>query len=106
MVEKGSYTVEVGSSSRDLRLQASVDVAGNEPRRAITLESSIKEALAVPGFAELLNAVATSFGGGDMMADEEMMQMMLDTPISALLGFAGLSGEQIQPQLDQVNAQL
>jgi len=106
LVEKGSYTVEVGSSSRDLRLQASVDVAGNEPRRAITLESSIKEALAVPGFAELLNAVAASFGGGDMAADEDMMQMMLDTPISALLGFAGLSGEQIQPQLDQVNAQL
>ena len=106
LVEKGSYTVEVGSSSRDLRLQASVDVAGNEPRRAITLESSIKEALAVPGFAELLNAVAASFGGGDFVADEEMMQMMLDTPISALLGFAGLTGEQIQPQLDQVNAQL
>ena len=106
LVEKGSYTVDVGSSSRDLRLQASVDVAGNEPRRPITLESSIKEALAVPGFAELLNAVATSFGGGDLAADEEMMQMMLDTPISALLGFAGLSGEQIQPQLDQVNAQL
>ena len=106
LVEKGSYTVDVGSSSRDLRLQASVDVAGNEPRRPITLESSIKEALAVPGFAELLNAVATSFGGGGLAADEEMMQMMLDTPISALLGFAGLSGEQIQPQLDQVNAQL
>ena len=106
LVEQGTYTVDVGSSSRDLRLQASVDVAGNEPRRPITLESSIKEALAVPGFAELLNAVATSFGGGDLAADEEMMQMMLDTPISALLGFAGLSGEQIQPQLDQVNAQL
>ena len=106
LVEKGTYTVEVGSSSRDLRLHASVDVAGNEPRRPITLESTVKEALTVPGFAELLNTVATSFGGGDIAADEEMMQMMLDTPISALLGFAGLSAEQIQPQLDQVNAQL
>jgi hypothetical protein len=32
--------------------------------------------------------------------------MMLETPISALLGFAGLTGEQVQPMLDQVNSQL
>ena len=102
VVESGRYTVAVGSSSRDLPLSAAVDVVGNEPVRILTLESTIREAMKVPGFPALMAQMTAGlpFDG----TDEEMAKMMLDTPLSALLGFAGIPAEQVLPMLDGLNA--
>jgi beta-glucosidase len=102
VVESGRYTVAVGSSSRDLPLSAAVDVVGNEPVRILTLESTIREAMLVPGFPALMAQMTAGlpFDG----ADEEMAKMMLDTPLSALLGFAGIPAEQVLPMLNGLNA--
>ena len=101
-MESGRYTVAVGSSSRDLPLSAAVDVGGNEPVRAVTVEATIREAMAVPGFPELMAQMTAGLPFDE--ADEEMAKMMLDTPLSALIGFAGIPVEQVQGMLDGLNA--
>jgi beta-glucosidase len=102
VVESGRYTVAVGSSSRDLPLSASVDVAGNEPVRVVTVESTIREAMAVPGFPALMAQMTAGLPFDD--TDEEMAKMMLDTPLSALIGFAGIPLEQVEAMLAGLNA--
>jgi len=102
VVETGRYTVAVGSSSRDLRLSAEVDVAGNEPVRTISLESTIREAMAVPGFPELMAQLTAGMPFGEI--DDDMQKMLLDTPLSALIGFAGIPAEQVQGALEGLNA--
>jgi len=104
VVESGRYTVAVGSSSRDLRLSASVDVTGNEPVRIVTVESTIREAMAVPGFPELMAQMTAGLPFDQ--ADEEMTKMMLDTPLAALIGFAGIPLEQVEGMLAGLNARV
>ncbi len=104
VVESGRYTVAVGSSSRDLRLSASVDVSGNEPVRIVTVESTIREAMAVPGFPELMAQMTAGLPFDQ--ADEEMTKMMLDTPLAALIGFAGIPLEQVEGMLAGLNARV
>ncbi len=99
VVESGSYTVEVGASSRDLRIADSVEVAGNEPARPLTMESTVAEAMAVPGFEEALAPMMTVFG-----QDPDMLRMMESMPLAALVGFSGQSEDTFQPVLDGVNA--
>lgn len=102
VVETGRYTVAVGSSSRDLPLSAAVDVTGNEPVRQVTLESTIREALAVPGFPEIMAQMTAGLPFDD--PDDEMATMMLDTPLATMIGFAGIPSEQVQGMLDGLNA--
>ena len=104
VVESGRYTVAVGSSSRDLRLSASVDVTGNEPVRIVTVESTIRAAMAVPGFPELMAQMTAGLPFDQ--ADEEMTKMMLDTPLAALIGFAGIPLEQVEGMLAGLNARV
>jgi beta-glucosidase len=99
VVESGSYTVSVGASSRDLRLGASVDVAGNEPVRPLTMMSTLGEALAVPAFAEQLGPVVEQAFGGD----EEMLKMLASIPLSTFAGFSGRTQADLQSVLDEVN---
>jgi len=99
VVESGSYTVEVGSSSRDLRTSASVEVAGNEPVRPLSLESTVAEAMTVPGFEAVLAPMMTIFG-----EDPDLLRMMESMPLAALIGFSGQSEDTFQPVLDGLNA--
>jgi len=104
VVEGGEYTVQAGSSSRDLRLAGTVTLAGDEPRRLLTLESTMAEAMAVPGFGETLSAIAgAAFSPASMDAD--MMRMMADIPLYVVAGFSGTSEAELQQLLDQVNEQ-
>lgn len=99
VVETATYTVSVGASSRDLRLKASVEVAGNEPVRPLTLMSTLGEGLAVPAFAErMAPAVAGAFGG-----DEEMLKMLASMPLGTFAGFFGTSQADLQALLDEAN---
>ncbi len=104
VVEGGTYTVAVGSSSRQLRKSASVEVAGNDPVRPLGLSSTMGEAMAVPAFVAVLGQLARSFGG--MPTDDpDMLKMVMDMPLSTVAGFAGQPEAQFQVLLDQVNAQ-
>ncbi|MGV8908071.1 MAG: glycoside hydrolase family 3 C-terminal domain-containing protein [Propionicimonas sp.] len=100
VVEAGTYTVDVGSSSRDLRVAARVDLAGNEPSRPLTLQSTVAEALAVPGFEAVLKPLVGIFGDDD----PDMIRMMEAMPLAALVGFSGQPEEQFLTLLDGLNA--
>ena len=105
VVETGNYTVAVGASSRDLRLSATVEVAGDEPVRPITLDSTIAEAMAVPGFGDqLLARMGQAMGGAAAELDPDMARMMADIPLAAAIGFTGIDPDQFQALLEQANA--
>lgn len=120
VVEGGELTVEVGASSRDVRLTGSVSVAGDDMRMPLTLDSSIGEVLADPVAAALVTEAlgqadggrpdgkrAASEGAGAMFSDPALLKMMASAPIGRMVSFpgAGVTVEQVQSLLDEANAQ-
>ncbi len=119
VVESGSYTVHVGSSSRDIRLSAAVDVTGDVVRVPLTLQSTIGEVMADPAAAEGIKPITDAMfgvtGGADAANEGEdqsgaalgvdMAKMMSSVPIGRLVDFSGglLPGEYLQAILDQAN---
>lgn len=99
VIERGEYTVAVGASSRDLRRTGIIAVAGNEPFRPLTLDSTVAEAMAVPAFAELISG----FAGAVFGDDPDLIRMVESIPLAALAGFSGQSLDQVQAMLDQAN---
>lgn len=99
LVEGGAYLVQVGASSRDLRLRATVDLPGTVPWRPLTLSSTAAEALAVPACATRLREMMNlTFGD-----DPAVIAMMGQVPLSVVAGFSGLGDDVIQDLLDQAN---
>ncbi|GAA2336639.1 glycoside hydrolase family 3 C-terminal domain-containing protein [Dactylosporangium salmoneum] len=95
VVEAGEYTVAVGASSRDLRLEATAAVAGDDERRPLTTESTIAEWFADPRGAQALTeafAAMAAAGGGAMAAtasDPAMFGLMASMPLERVVAFAG-----------------
>lgn len=100
IVEGGEYVVEIGASSRDLRLSGTIAVVGNEPWRPLALDSTVAEAMQVPAFAEMIS----SFAGAIFGDDPDLIRMMESIPLAALAGFGGISLDTVQGMLDEVNA--
>lgn len=103
VVEGGAYRVEVGASSRDLRGETSVHVAGDEVRIPLTANSSIGELLAHPVVGpivrEQLSGGQDAAGGATdagIMSDEAMAKMMASFPIGRLAGFPGMGIDRAQ----------
>ncbi|WP_395244699.1 glycoside hydrolase family 3 C-terminal domain-containing protein [Agromyces sp. MMS24-K17] len=110
VVEGGAYAVEVGASSRDIRLTTTVEVAGDDVRVPLTLESSIGELLADPIAGPIVGQAMAGFGGGavdaELATDEGMQKMMASFPIGRLVSFPGVpvTREQIEQLLAAANA--
>ncbi|UYP20174.1 glycoside hydrolase family 3 C-terminal domain-containing protein [Rhodococcus sp. Z13] len=102
IVEGGTYTVEIGASSRDIRQRCTVDVPGDPVRLPLSMDSSIGELLENPAAADIL---AQAFGAlGDAGIDESVLKMASSMPIGRIVGFVpGVSREQIQQLLDAAN---
>lgn len=103
VVEGGTYSIEIGASSRDIRQALTVDVKGDAVRVPLTMESSLGELFQNPEAAEI---VLQAFGsmGGDVGIDESVLKMAASMPLGRLAGFApGVEPEQIQQLLDVVN---
>ncbi|MFC9558867.1 glycoside hydrolase family 3 C-terminal domain-containing protein [Agromyces sp. NPDC056965] len=111
VVEPGAYSVEVGASSRDIRLDAVVEVEGEAVRLPLSLESSIAELAADPIAGPIVMQAMGSFASG--MADTDIFdeggldKMMASFPIGKLAGFPGVpvTPEQIQQLIDLSNSQ-
>lgn len=91
VVEGGEYTVAVGSSSRDLRAETSVAVAGDVLELPLTVASTVAECLEHPRAGALLRDVLVS--GGDTFAsaatDPGMAAMLGSMPLGRLAVFPG-----------------
>jgi len=110
LVEGGSYTVEVGASSRDIRSTVSIDVDGDPAGVPLTMLSSIGEVLAHPVAGPIvMQAFSSGDGGvtGSLMADPSMFKMMASFPIGRLASFPGMpvDREQVEQLLAMANAQ-
>lgn len=109
VVEGGEYAVEVGASSRDIRLSAMAEVEGDAVRLPLSLESSIAEVAADPIAGPIVMQAMASFAGG--MADTDIFdaagleKMMASFPIGKLVGFPGVPAtpDQIQQLIDAAN---
>lgn len=100
VVEGGTYSLEIGASSRDIRQTLTVDVTGDAVRIPLTMESSLGELFQNPAAAEI---VLQAFGslGGEVGVDESVLKMAASMPLGRLAGFApGVEPEQIQQLLD------
>ncbi|BBH67207.1 glycosyl hydrolase [Actinoplanes sp. OR16] len=114
VVEGGAYRVSIGASSRDIRSEVSVEVAGDAARVPLTSESSVGEWFADPRGAELLGAAfaeAAAAAGADagpmaaMAADPAMMMMLGSLPLSRMAKFPGspLQTEQLEKLVAAAN---
>ena len=104
ILEGGEYRIHVGSSSRDLRSEASLEVAGDEPPRPLTLESTVAEMMANPAAAAVAQqALGGVFGGHGHDPDPDLERMFAEIPAYALAGFTGLGTATFQAVLDEAN---
>ncbi|UGQ57143.1 glycoside hydrolase family 3 C-terminal domain-containing protein [Rhodococcus pyridinivorans] len=105
VVEGGTYSIDIGASSRDIRQTLTVDMTGDAVRIPLTMESSLGELFQNPAAAEI---ILQAFGslGGEVGVDESVLKMAASMPLGRLAGFApGVESEQIQQLLDVVNQQ-
>ncbi|HEX4401440.1 MAG TPA: glycoside hydrolase family 3 C-terminal domain-containing protein [Galbitalea sp.] len=110
VVEGGEYAVEVGASSRDIRVDASITVDGDAVVIPLSMNSTLGELLADPVAAPMvMQGLAQLVGGGDdvgLNADPEMLMMMSSFPIGRFASFAGpdFDPAQIEQLIAAVNA--
>ncbi|WP_280435943.1 glycoside hydrolase family 3 C-terminal domain-containing protein [Nocardia carnea] len=106
VLESGTYRIWAGASSRDLRAETDIDLAGDALRVPITIDSTLGEAIADPRAAAALGAVfgemADSMGGGDALGTD-MMRMISSIPLNRLALF-GMAPEQLDALLAAANA--
>ncbi len=113
IVEGGSYLVEVGASSRDLRGRASVEVSGDEVHTPLSRESTVGEILAHPIAGPIVQAqlagmrqLADDAMDASVMTEDAVSQLMMSFPIGRLAGFPsmGVTREQVDQLIALGNA--
>jgi len=116
VVEGGDYRVEVAASSRDVRGEVTVAVAGDEVALPLTMNSSLADVFAHPiagpivqqamgGFLAGMNDVDSSTASM-MPNDEATQKMMASFPVGRIVGFPGVpvTYEQVEALLAAANA--
>ncbi|MGA7206020.1 MAG: glycoside hydrolase family 3 C-terminal domain-containing protein [Specibacter sp.] len=96
-VEGGDYLVEVGASSRDLRVSATVSLEGDPVVLTLDANSTISEWLSHPVGGQVLGgafaaAAANGGDGGEMaglFADPSLMKMLGSMPLGRIAAFPG-----------------
>lgn len=109
-VETGEFQVLIGSSSRDIRLQASITVQSTTEivpkfHRNTTLGEIMSHPVAMPVLAQMQSMAPSSAQSSDAVSSDMMMAMMRYMPLRALLPFTGgaLTEEGLAGLLDQLN---
>jgi beta-glucosidase len=98
VVEGGAFGVRVGASSRDIRLQATVELTGEKVFPPLTVESTVDAWLADPVAGPWLRE---SLGGGEfanLLFDPQSGRMMRAIPLQRLSRFPGfpVSEQQVE----------
>ena len=113
-VDDGIYGIEIGASSRDIRLIGQIKVTPLKPiPRVYTMDSSLGEMLSNPAAAAALAPMLQAFGGGNAEGEDgtmgmgvNAMDMLSGIPLRAMVGFSGgaFSEEMAMGLLAMVNA--
>jgi beta-glucosidase len=91
VLEGGEFVIEVGASSRDIRLEQEITIEAPVVRVPLDEWSTLQEWLADPKGAELLHAVARDASGEPIgiLADEELQRVIGNFPLRSLAAFQG-----------------
>lgn len=110
VLESGTYTFEVGASSRDIRSEVSLEIEGEEPLLTLTRDSALGEVLAHPVasvlVAQTIEQLAEQMPQVAGILDDEVMMTLMDSfPVGRLPGYGGLpiTIEQIDALLEAAN---
>jgi beta-glucosidase len=99
VLEPGEFRIAVGASSRDIRLTASITVAGTPPVAPLTAMSTLTEWLADPAGAQALHtALGTGPDGrpGGILGSDELVRMLGGFPLSTLAVFGALTHDEAE----------
>jgi beta-glucosidase len=106
VLEGGEFVIEVGASSRDIRLEDEITVEAPAVRAPLDEWSTLQEWLADPRGAELLQAVARDAAGQPIgiLADEELQRVIGNFPLRSLAAFQGFGFDRstVTQLLEQV----
>ena len=89
VVEPGEFAIEVGRHSRDILETVTVGVDGPSVAAPLTRDSSLKEWLADPAGRDLLRAALEGSGGGGVLSDPALVDVIGTMPMSTLAAFPG-----------------
>jgi beta-glucosidase len=107
VVDSGTYEIQVGVSSRDIRLSSRVELIGDDAPIAMHEHSTLAEWLAHPTGREVILAVP---GVSDVveMEDRLTFRLLEQIPVSKLSGMAGfaITGDELADMVDRANAEL
>jgi beta-glucosidase len=100
LVESGTYRVEVGASSRDIRATAEVEVPGDAFVAPLTPQSSVGEAMAHPVIGP---TVAGMLQGAGLSDDVLIMTTAMPLDRLAYQPGSGVTHKQVRQLLDVAN---
>ncbi|MFJ2667698.1 glycoside hydrolase family 3 C-terminal domain-containing protein [Nocardia fluminea] len=89
LLEAGDFEIAVGSSSRDLRLTATVAVDAPAPTRMLSLSSTVGEWLGDPVGGPLLRRALDDAEGLSMAANPEILRMVESLPLDRVVTMSG-----------------
>jgi len=106
VVEGGAFGIRVGASSRDIRLSADIELAGDGALAPLTVDSTAAEFLAHPRGGDWLRGVLEGNPMGAMLFDEQHGRMMQAIPLVRLARFPGspISEQQLAEAAAQLSA--
>jgi beta-glucosidase len=98
LVESGEYVVEVGASSRDLRVRASVAIEGDHVVVPVTADTPVVEALEDPVRGPALRQALGRFLGGE---GDGLLKVVGSFPVGRIASFPGVdvTPEQLEALL-------
>ena len=115
-VESGTYTIELGESSRKILKTAQIAVTGTSKKlRKVTLDTTFGDLMQIPGAAEILQPLVQAYGvtsddSGDSTALGEstaqmMEQMLRYMPLRGMVAFGGgkVNYADAQAVAEQIN---
>jgi beta-glucosidase len=107
VVEGGAYTIQVGSSSSDIRCATVVDIEGDRLVLPLTENSAIGEVMAHPTAGPLFasfaaQTIATAADTSDTALGIDVARVAASIPLSRLVALGMLSRETLDEFLDQI----
>jgi beta-glucosidase len=104
-IETGRFDIAVGASSRDIRLTASLDLAGDGFAAPLEAGSTLQEWLDDPDGGDVLRRAFAAGGGalGSLIGDRSMARMLGQLTLATIASFGMLSGA---PGVDDLVAEV
>ncbi|MGW0705648.1 glycoside hydrolase family 3 C-terminal domain-containing protein [Streptomyces sp. NPDC002643] len=89
VLEPGEFTIEVGASSRDIRLGATIVVEAPSVVPPLSQDSSVAEWLSHPVGGPVLKQALEAQEGSDLVNEPEILRMVESLPLVRLVAMSG-----------------